>query len=100
MRSDPQGDENCPHDQGADNAPEKDFVLVEGGDPEVGEDQEKDEHVVDAQGLLDQVARSGTRGPCPAPARCKCPTLNRRARVTQTTFQIRDSLIVTVCALR
>ena len=46
---DPCSDENCPQDQGTKNAIEKDLMLVERGDAEVGKDQQKDENVINTQ---------------------------------------------------
>ena len=49
-------DHRAAHQQGAEDAPEEDAVLVAGGHPEGAEDQDEDEDVVDGQRLLDQVA--------------------------------------------
>ncbi len=51
-----QGDEDAPQDEGADDAVEEHPLLERLGDGEGGEQQHEDEQVVDAQGLLDQVA--------------------------------------------
>lgn len=44
------------HDEGTEDAPEEDFVLVARWDGEVGEEQGDDEDVIDAEGFLDDVA--------------------------------------------
>ncbi len=51
----PGKDEDQPHDDRAENTPEQDLVLVDGGDGEIGEDQEKNEEVVYAERLLNQI---------------------------------------------
>ena len=50
-------DHRAAHDERAEDPPEQDAVLVAGRDAEVAEDEDEDEDVVDAQRLLDQVAR-------------------------------------------
>src|SRR5512140_888979 len=49
-------DQRGPHDQRAENPPEEYAMLVLLRDLEIGEDDDEDEDVVDAQRLLDQVA--------------------------------------------
>ena len=44
------------HNEGTEDAPEEDFVLVAWRDGEVGEEQGDDEDVIDAEGFLDDVA--------------------------------------------
>jgi hypothetical protein len=53
----PGEDEQGPHHEGAEDAPEQHAVLVLLRDQEVAHDQGPDEDVVDAEALLDQVAR-------------------------------------------
>src|SRR5207249_7726679 len=55
-QSDAREDEHGPQDQGAEDSPEEHTELVLGGDTEEREEQRPDEHVVDRQALLDQVA--------------------------------------------
>jgi len=50
-------DEGGPHDHGAQDPPEEDPPLVQGGDAERPEDEDEDEEVVDGQGVLDDVPR-------------------------------------------
>ncbi len=50
-------DEDRPHDQRAEDAPEEDTVLVLVGDVEERQDDRPHEHVVDAEALLDHVSR-------------------------------------------
>ncbi len=52
----PGEDEDGSHHQGSEDAPEEDPELVLRGDGEVGEEHRPDEHVVDGEALLDQVA--------------------------------------------
>ncbi len=52
----PTEDEDGAQRERAEDAPEQDAVLVTGGDRERGEDDRPDEHVVDAERLLDHVA--------------------------------------------
>ena len=53
---DAHGDHGGTHDQGAQDAPEQHLVLVQAGYAKVGEDKQKNEQVVDAEGLFEQVA--------------------------------------------
>ena len=48
-------DENCPHDERAQNPPEQNFVLLLVGYSEITEDHEEDEQVVHAERELDYV---------------------------------------------
>ena len=50
-------DQRCPEHQRSDNAPKQHAVLVFGGYLKIGEDQDEYENVVQAQRVLDQVAR-------------------------------------------
>src|SRR5690606_14137793 len=50
-------DHGAPHEEGTEHAPEEDAVLVLLRDAEVAEDQDENEDVVDAERLLDQIAR-------------------------------------------
>lgn len=50
------------HDEGAEDAPEEDFVLVAWRDGEVGEEQGDNEDVIDAEGFLDDVAGEELEG--------------------------------------
>jgi hypothetical protein len=56
-------DEDGPHDERAEDAPEEHPVLILGGDGEGGEDEDEYEDVVDRQRLLDEVARTELHGP-------------------------------------
>jgi len=49
-------DENCAHDDGAENSPEQDLVLQVGGNLEISEDEEENEKIVDTESFFDQVA--------------------------------------------
>ena len=63
-------DERRPQDQRPEDAPEQHAVLVLRRHEEVAQDQRPDEHVVDAEALLDQVARdvlAGRRAPRTTP---------------------------------
>ena len=53
----PQRNHQAAHDQGAQDAPEKHPVLIGCWYTKEGEEQHKDEDVVNAEGLLDQIAR-------------------------------------------
>ena len=64
------GDERAPQDQRAQHAEEQDAVLELWRNREVAEDDRPDEHVVDGQGLLDEVAGEvllPDLGPLPRP---------------------------------
>jgi hypothetical protein len=50
------GDKGSAHDDGAGDAPEEGFGLISGFDPEDAEEKEKEEEVVDGEGLFDSVA--------------------------------------------
>jgi hypothetical protein len=49
-------DEDGAQQERADDAPEEHAVLVLAGDPEIAEDHQEDEQVVDRERVLDQVA--------------------------------------------
>ena len=53
---DARADKNAAQDEGADNAPEEDAALLRRFDAEVGKDEGEEEEVIDAEGVLDEVA--------------------------------------------
>jgi hypothetical protein len=54
---DPGNDEDGSQDNGTENSPEEDLMLIARGDFEVGEDEQEDKDIVHAEGLFDQVTR-------------------------------------------
>src|SRR5664280_569489 len=51
-------DEDGTHDQRAQDAPEQHVVLKVSRDAKIAEDEQKNEEVIDAKGLLDEVSRN------------------------------------------
>ena len=49
--------EDGPHDKCAEDPPKEHGVLIGGRNVEVGEDQQKDKDIIDAQGFFDQIVR-------------------------------------------
>ena len=54
-QSDAHANENGSHDNGAKNAPKQHAMLVAPIHAEIGENQQEDEEVVDAEGLFDEI---------------------------------------------
>ena len=81
-------DEDRPHDQRAEDAPEQHAVLVLRRHEEVAHDQRPHEDVVDAQALLDQVARHVLAGRL----RRRTTTRSRTRRPSPQPIQTADSI--------
>ena len=52
---DPGNDEDGSQDNGTENSPKEDLMLIERRDFKVGEDEQEDKDIVHAEGLFDQV---------------------------------------------
>ena len=64
----PDQDESPTHDERPEDTPKQHFVLVSGRDFEVGENDEKNEEVVDAERFFDQISgKKLKRGFMPVP---------------------------------
>lgn len=50
------------HDQGSDDAPEEDFVLINGRDTKKGEYQDEDKDIVDTQSLFNHISCEEFKG--------------------------------------
>jgi len=61
-QSDADEDEDSPHNEGAQDTPEEYLVLVALRQRERGEDKKKDEHVIDAEGIFDQIGAQKFQG--------------------------------------
>jgi hypothetical protein len=55
-------DEHCPHQQGKEDPPEKNLMMIKGRDPKVNEYHEEHKEVIYAQGLFDQIAGKELQG--------------------------------------
>ena len=73
-------DEHSAHDKGSENSPEENLVLHICRNPEVREDEKKDEQIVDAQSLFNQIASQKLKR-WPTPAREIDEDVEREARV-------------------
>src|SRR5664280_1882372 len=58
QQRDARDDEDGTHDQRAQDAPEQHVVLKVSRDAKIAEDEQKNEEVIDAKGLLDEVSRN------------------------------------------
>src|SRR5437660_4215193 len=52
---DAEPDHDPAHEQRAKNAPDEDAMLRDGGNAEAGEDQDKNENVIDAERVFDEI---------------------------------------------
>jgi hypothetical protein len=55
-QSDSRQDENCAHDQRAQNSPKQNFVLMNRGNLEVAKDEKEDKKIIDTKGELNHVS--------------------------------------------
>jgi hypothetical protein len=58
----PHHDKQEPKNQGTENAPKEYFMLVDGIDTEVGENQQEYKDIIDAEGFFNQVSREVIEG--------------------------------------
>ena len=67
-QSDSRQNENRAHDQGAQNPPEQNFVLVDRGYLEIAEDEKEDKKIIDTKGKLNHIPGDELqRGTAPVP---------------------------------
>ena len=78
-----QPDHDRAHDQRAENSPDQDPMFVARRHPEVGEDQDEDEDVIDAERVLDQVTGKKIDRPGRRPATARRGALKPRESATQ-----------------
>ena len=94
MQLDAGNHEYAPHNQGGDDAPEEDFVLMNGWHLEVGEDEQEDEEVVEAERPFHQVACRKFDGLLLAHPEVD-EQVEGNATASQMPLQVRASLILT-----
>src|SRR5262249_55460845 len=51
----PHGKRHAAHDECSENAPKQHLVLINRRHPEIGEDHEKDEEIIDTQGFFNEI---------------------------------------------